>query len=538
MSNGYMTLKIELLETGIMRTIVVPQHMTLTDLNDAVQAVMGWEDAHLWHFTDKRRDGIIYELPHEDDHFPFSRRLTVDASKVSLRKVFPERGAKLLYEYDFGDSWEHRITRMADPKQAQIACVKAVGPDGIEDFGGQWRLADFIEKMKSDPACEEYEDIREWAGLDSAEELDEYLNGATAEKKTEELRRALAHVKPSEKTEAAQTPPTTEEEKADFLFGTFVMSVSFRIWKIIEEALRNGGTCEFEDPDKDISEFFLTFFDGLKVKDGSSSMLHTEPSRLTVPSEWVEIYRKYGNDWSYRHEVFDVLESYAASAASLYGAISIDELHELVLRYDTQCTIKADQLLLLLNTRLASSPGMSFRIEDDLIISNERFPDDVEGMEKNVQMLREEQSRHPRWYPDTRNELFDYEDLDSFECTPESDRVEFLLNAICKTNEMYDTDEVLAGIYHLLVMSMETEIIYEILLNQKMIPELAEKTRRTLFEAIDDWGEVVHMPFLNGNTIKLVHEHQASMPKEQKVGRNEPCPCGSGKKFKHCCGRK
>ena len=23
---------------------------------------------------------------------------------------------------------------------------------------------------------------------------------------------------------------------------------------------------------------------------------------------------------------------------------------------------------------------------------------------------------------------------------------------------------------------------------------------------------------------------------EPKVGRNDPCPCGSGKKFKHCCG--
>ena len=21
-----------------------------------------------------------------------------------------------------------------------------------------------------------------------------------------------------------------------------------------------------------------------------------------------------------------------------------------------------------------------------------------------------------------------------------------------------------------------------------------------------------------------------------KVGRNDPCPCGSGKKYKHCCG--
>jgi len=22
-----------------------------------------------------------------------------------------------------------------------------------------------------------------------------------------------------------------------------------------------------------------------------------------------------------------------------------------------------------------------------------------------------------------------------------------------------------------------------------------------------------------------------------KVGRNDPCPCGSGKKYKQCCGR-
>ena len=24
---------------------------------------------------------------------------------------------------------------------------------------------------------------------------------------------------------------------------------------------------------------------------------------------------------------------------------------------------------------------------------------------------------------------------------------------------------------------------------------------------------------------------------EQKVGRNDPCPCGSGKKYKHCHGQ-
>jgi len=25
--------------------------------------------------------------------------------------------------------------------------------------------------------------------------------------------------------------------------------------------------------------------------------------------------------------------------------------------------------------------------------------------------------------------------------------------------------------------------------------------------------------------------------KNAKVGRNDPCPCGSGKKYKQCCGR-
>jgi preprotein translocase subunit SecA len=32
-------------------------------------------------------------------------------------------------------------------------------------------------------------------------------------------------------------------------------------------------------------------------------------------------------------------------------------------------------------------------------------------------------------------------------------------------------------------------------------------------------------------------QHQPYVREHRKVGRNEPCPCGSGKKYKHCCGR-
>ena len=36
---------------------------------------------------------------------------------------------------------------------------------------------------------------------------------------------------------------------------------------------------------------------------------------------------------------------------------------------------------------------------------------------------------------------------------------------------------------------------------------------------------------------KREHKQQTVRRDMPKVGRNDPCPCGSGKKYKHCCGR-
>jgi preprotein translocase subunit SecA len=43
-----------------------------------------------------------------------------------------------------------------------------------------------------------------------------------------------------------------------------------------------------------------------------------------------------------------------------------------------------------------------------------------------------------------------------------------------------------------------------------------------------------------GGTMVEEAIEKASAPVRRdvpKVGRNEPCPCGSGKKYKNCCGR-
>ena len=37
--------------------------------------------------------------------------------------------------------------------------------------------------------------------------------------------------------------------------------------------------------------------------------------------------------------------------------------------------------------------------------------------------------------------------------------------------------------------------------------------------------------------IAKEYKRSRTVVKEKKPGRNEPCPCGSGKKYKHCCGK-
>ncbi len=39
------------------------------------------------------------------------------------------------------------------------------------------------------------------------------------------------------------------------------------------------------------------------------------------------------------------------------------------------------------------------------------------------------------------------------------------------------------------------------------------------------------------NELYKEQKKAGTIVKGRKIGRNEPCPCGSGKKYKYCCGR-
>lgn len=65
----------------------------------------------------------------------------------------------------------------------------------------------------------------------------------------------------------------------------------------------------------------------------------------------------------------------------------------------------------------------------------------------------------------------------------------------------------------------------------KEIDEMSGADQAREQNAISESVRVLHKYWLGRRTLQSEPSRRTS----PKVGRNDPCPCGSGKKYKHCC---
>jgi hypothetical protein len=151
---------LEDIEPAIWRQVDVPVTVSLKMLHDIVQAAMGWEDYHLWHFEtgDKR-----YGIP--DPMWP-EGGITA-AKNVKLATLIDRGLRQLIYTYDFGDDWRHRITiETISPGEDGVKYPRFVAGEGRcppEDVGGLPGFELFLDAM-ADPAHEEHARLHEWYG--------------------------------------------------------------------------------------------------------------------------------------------------------------------------------------------------------------------------------------------------------------------------------------------------------------------------------------------------------------------------------------
>ncbi|MBR0455217.1 MAG: SEC-C domain-containing protein [Clostridia bacterium] len=93
--------------------------------------------------------------------------------------------------------------------------------------------------------------------------------------------------------------------------------------------------------------------------------------------------------------------------------------------------------------------------------------------------------------------------------------------SITKPNDLEDMDEA---------SEVEVEIIPE-----KLFFNMLKADADYLY-SLEQWEDILG----EEKMVQIAKEYKQSRTVRRatpKIGRNDPCPCGSGKKYKHCCGR-
>lgn len=177
------TLHIDLRDArpSVTRDVLLPWDAPLPLVSSVIQQVMGWEDYHLHGFT--RGDEFWGAAP----RWTADPRDGDEASEqdASLRTLLPTQDAVATYVYDYGDSWELRltITETHEEDCADLRILAATGGHVLEECGGTPGYAALVEAAQAAtdqrPLTEDQAQLLEWAlevsGLEGASALHEWL---------------------------------------------------------------------------------------------------------------------------------------------------------------------------------------------------------------------------------------------------------------------------------------------------------------------------------------------------------------------------
>ena len=145
----------------IWRRILVAAETPLDLLHLILQRTMGWSNVHLHDFLIGKE---YYGDPAVDNVLGFKNECD-----YSIGQLLKEPGGKFVYEYDFGDDWEHEITfEKIVPNQARTPsphCVGGARACPPEECGGIWSYYRLLKIIK-DKKHPEYTTTRGWFGYD------------------------------------------------------------------------------------------------------------------------------------------------------------------------------------------------------------------------------------------------------------------------------------------------------------------------------------------------------------------------------------
>ncbi|MEW9053606.1 MAG: plasmid pRiA4b ORF-3 family protein [Neobacillus sp.] len=140
----------------IWRRVYVPSTYSFRHLHHIIQIVFDWQNYHLHEFTVGKAESKPIKILMDDDpetleYADFDKFDIRQERFTALEEILPEC-TEVIYEYDFGDSWEHMITleKVIKSKEFQASYIEGNGERPPEDVGGTWGYEEYLRTMANE----------------------------------------------------------------------------------------------------------------------------------------------------------------------------------------------------------------------------------------------------------------------------------------------------------------------------------------------------------------------------------------------------
>ena len=231
-----------------------------------------------------------------------------------------------------------------------------------------------------------------------------------------------------------------------------------------------------------------------------------------------------------RKERSDLIHAYAMAAINLYGVVAKDDLLK-IFSMQNRPALNEEELDLVLLRQIARECGYVLLGTE---IASEAFS---YNQYRDIPDLLARVGNKPRYIP-TKTEFLKYADPDYYEPTAYTQELEQHLRTSCHLDTQR-LSELMIELHYAIVLEAPIQRLLDLFVEygvelsagelhtiSKLLVELSNHTRL--------WSNNGHTPSELAGRPPVVGRADH---KSKKIGRNDPCPCGSGKKYKRCCGR-
>ena len=296
--------------------------------------------------------------------------------------------------------------------------------------------------------------------------------------------------------------------------------------ELFEEAIESDGIFASEDL---IGSSLLLCTDGAFVGDAEFYRVPVDVEERYRAITTPEFLEKRNGRWT--------LGLCCDAALYLYGIIPVVELAEICGRYGIGVTDEKS-LADYIESRIRSG-GTTYALRDGYLM------DDMLLESNMYRHVLKTQESFDYYIPEDKKEFLQYGELG---CQEPDEDTQFFLDYLQKKCGLSETKSFVAfyTVQGALRMNTGSDGVF-LALKTSGCKLKSEKNRREALRQADllnwhvrHWDLKGHTPReIRGDGEKIVPIFGNTVKREEKkIYPNDPCPCGSGKKYKYCCGRK